>query len=212
MYSEFFEHIPDSVQRLFESTEHPWEALDRLPTLFESLQRSSPKALHPTVVIEGDVAIGEGTTIEPGVMIKGPTIIGRNCQIRSGAYIRGSVWVGDHCVIGHTTELIRSVLFDDVRVDHFNYVSDSILGRAVHFGAGAKVANLRFDQKTIVVAGASTDRKKLGVILGDRCQVGVNTTLGPGVCFEKDCWWLGARVVSAGIYSREKLKMLLKNG
>ncbi|MBI5134766.1 hypothetical protein HZA86_00820 [Candidatus Uhrbacteria bacterium] len=209
MFPEFFEHIPEPLLPLFEGADHPWEALDRFNKLFASIQKQGPSNLHPTVVVEGDVVIGEGTVIEPGVVIKGPTIIGKHCQIRAGAYIRGHVWAGDRCVIGHTTELVRSILFDDVRVDHFNYVGDSILGNGVHFGAGAKVANLRFDGHTIMVDGESTDRTKFGAILGDQCQLGVNTMIGPGVLFEKHCWWLGQRVVPSGTYSRDRLKMLL---
>jgi len=206
MYPEYFESIPTTLEYLFEGTTQPWQALDRLPTLFQHPQSLIPSGLHASIVIEGDVVIGEGTTIEAGVVIKGPTIIGSNCEIRAGAYIRGNVVTGDRCVIGHTTELVRCILLDDVRVDHFNYVSDSVLGNGVHFGAGAKVANLRFDQGTVMVGDRPTDRKKFGVVLGDKCQLGVNTVLGPGVVFEKNCWWASGKLLPSGVYTRETLR------
>ena len=48
---------------------------------------------------DGDIFIGEGTTVEPGVGIKGATIIGKDCEVRQGAYLRGNVVVGDGAVI-----------------------------------------------------------------------------------------------------------------
>lgn len=206
MFPQYFESIPAVLTTLFEDTTYPWQALERLTEFFADRSSSIPSGLHPSIVIEGNVVIGEGATIESGVVIKGPTIIGSNCIIRAGAYIRGNVVTGDRCVIGHTTELIRCILFNDVRVDHFNYVSDSVLGNSVHFGAGAKIANLRFDQKEIVVGDIPTGRKKFGAVLGDHCQIGVNTVVGPGVVFEKNCWWASGNLLPSGIYNREAIR------
>lgn len=209
---QFFSYIPERLQPLFEGlpSGKMWSVIPVLKEYIRSTVRPGNRGvMQGDVHIEGDVEIGEGTVIEHGVVIKGPAIIGKNCEIRSGAYIRGSVIIGDSCVIGHTTEVIRSVLFDRVRVDHFNYVGDSILGNGVHFGAGAKVANLRFDEAPIMIDGVSTGLKKFGVILGDQCQLGVNTTVGPGVVFEKDVWLATSFRIPSGIYSKERIKVFL---
>ena len=42
-------------------------------------------------------------------------------------------------VVGNSTELKGSVLFDKVQVPHYNYVGDSILGYKAHMGAGSKM-------------------------------------------------------------------------
>ena len=44
--------------------------------------------------------------------------------------------VGDGCVIGNSSELKHSLLFNGCQVPHFNYVGDSILGHKAHLGAG----------------------------------------------------------------------------
>ncbi|MBI4272563.1 glucose-1-phosphate thymidylyltransferase [Candidatus Uhrbacteria bacterium] len=210
---QFFTYIPERVQSLFEGLPEGqmWILFPRIEEYLRFIIKPGNRGvIHGDVHIEDIVEIGEGTTIEHGAVIKGPTIIGKNCEIRSGAYIRGSVITGDNCVIGHTTELIRSILFDGVRLDHFNYVGDSVLGNNVHFGAGAKVANLRFDEAKIVIDGKDTELKKFGVILGDRCQLGVNTAVGPGIIFEKDVWFLSSYRVTSGVYGREEIKNLVQ--
>ena len=162
------------------------------------------------VYLEGDVEIGRGTVIEPGVVILGPAIIGENCTLRAGAYIREHVVTGRDCVIGHGSEVVRSILMNGVRLDHFNYVGDSILGGDVHFGAGAKTANLRFDSKTIAIDGRDTGRQKLGVILGDGSQLGVNVTLGPGVIFAPETYYAGPDLLKSGAYDADAIRAFLR--
>jgi bifunctional UDP-N-acetylglucosamine pyrophosphorylase/glucosamine-1-phosphate N-acetyltransferase len=52
-------------------------------------------------------------------------------------------------------------------------------------GAGTIVANLRFDDKPVkmMISGKLVDsgRRKLGVVLGDDVQTGINVSLMPGV-------------------------------
>ncbi len=209
MNQEFFSSIPSRIANLWKETspDKPWEILPKVEEYIRSvIKPGNHGIIRGDVYIEGDVEIGEGTVIEHGAVIKGPAIIGKNCEIRSGAYIRGCVITGDSCVIGHTTEIIRSVLFDHVRLDHFNYVGDSILGNGVHFGAGAKVANLRFDETPIVIDGSDTGLKKFGAILGDECQLGVNASVGPGVLFTKGVWLTTPFQLSPGVYTREQIK------
>jgi bifunctional UDP-N-acetylglucosamine pyrophosphorylase/glucosamine-1-phosphate N-acetyltransferase len=73
---------------------------------------------------------------------------------------------------------------DNTNVPHQNYVGDSILGQNCNLGAGTKIANLRLDKKnvTAVLNGKKIDtkRKKLGAIIGDNVQTGINATINIG--------------------------------
>jgi len=117
-------------------------------------------------------------------MVQGPAIIGAGSVVRHGAYIRGGCIVGAGCVVGHATELKRAVLLDKAQAPHFNYVGDSILGRRVNLGAGAKLSNFKNDGSLIVIDAGSeripTGQRKLGAILGDGVQVGCNSVTSPG--------------------------------
>lgn len=207
----FFASIPSRIKELFSGKDwaEPWHIFSQLEEYIrEHMSPGNHGVLWGDARIEDNVEIGEGTIIEQGAVIKGPTIIGKNCEIRSGAYIRGGVITGDSCVIGHATEVIRSIFFDYVRLDHLNYVGDSLLGNRVHFGAGAKVANVRFDEKEIVVNGKKTGLKKFGAVMGDRSQVGVNTTVGPGIIFEHNTWLTVPHQLPSGIYTRKSLQRI----
>jgi bifunctional UDP-N-acetylglucosamine pyrophosphorylase/glucosamine-1-phosphate N-acetyltransferase len=65
----------------------------------------------------------------------------------------------------------------DTKIPHHNYVGDSVIGEGCNFGAGTKVANLRLDKKEVSVANMFTGRSKLGSIVGDGVQTGINACL-----------------------------------
>lgn len=142
--------------------------------------------VHPQAVIEGQVFISEGATVEPTAYIKGPCFIGPGAEIRHGAYIRGNVYIGKDAVVGHTTEVKGSIFLDDAKAGHFAYVGDSILGRNVNLGAGTKLANLKLRGDEVSIKDPVTDEdvksglRKFGAIIGDHAQTGCNAVLSPG--------------------------------
>lgn len=162
----------------------PWDLLAILDEFFDGFQFHNRGTVLHGAWVDSNVSLGEGSVVEPGAVIIGPAVIGKECRVRAGAYIRDAVVIGDNCVIGHCSEVKRSVLFTGVQVAHFNYVGNSILGNRSHLAAGAKVANVRLAGGTIKVtrAGQSCDTnlKKFGAILGDDAEVGCNAVLNPG--------------------------------
>lgn len=126
----------------------------------------------------------------PSAHIFPPAIIGENTEIRPCAYVRGSALIGKSCVVGNSTEIKNSVLFDGVQVPHFNYVGDSVLGYKAHMGAGAITSNVKSDGSQICIkTGQSeikTGLKKLGAIIGDGAEVGCNSVLNPGTVLGKN--------------------------
>ncbi|MBU2025355.1 MAG: glucose-1-phosphate thymidylyltransferase [Patescibacteria group bacterium] len=210
---DYFSNIPPDLGEIFEDNEELWGVLKDLPYFMKKFvaQKSGNKdavvkgVKIGEVYIDHDVYIGRGTVIEHGAMIKGPTYIGENCEIRSGAYIRGNVYVASGSMVGHGAEIKNSILMGKAHAGHLNYLGDSIIGAGVNLGAGSILANLRFDEKEIKIAGKNTGLKKIGAILGDGSQLGCNTVLNPGVIFKKNIWYSG-KPLKSGIYSRKKLE------
>jgi len=138
----------------------------------------------------GDIYVGSETTIEPGAGIKGPTIIGKKCEIRQGAYLRGDCILGDGCTI--RAELKNVVIMDKGNFPHPSYLGDSLAGYMTHFGNQVTAANLGIyngvrDKKdrinlTVSAGGKTYDigTPKMGVCMGDFCQVGCSSTTDPG--------------------------------
>lgn len=167
---------------LLEKTTYPWEALDGLSDFISELGKTLPKDKYDQ--IGDDIWIAKSAVVAPSASITGPLIVCEDAEIRHCAFIRGVAIVGKGAVVGNSTELKGTLLFDGVQVPHYNYVGDSILGYKSHMGAGSITSNLKSD-KTIVylcIDGEKlcTNRKKLGAILGDNVEVGCNSVLNPG--------------------------------
>ncbi|MCQ4022910.1 MULTISPECIES: UDP-N-acetylglucosamine pyrophosphorylase [unclassified Ruminococcus] len=167
---------------LLENTTYPWEALDGLKDFILELGKTLPQDKYDK--IGDDIWVAKSATVAPSASITGPLIVCEDAEIRHCAFIRGVAIVGRGAVVGNSTELKGTLLFDGVQVPHYNYVGDSILGYKSHMGAGSITSNLKSD-KTIVHLGIGgeklcTNRKKLGAILGDNVEVGCNSVLNPG--------------------------------
>ena len=167
---------------LFVGKKYPWEILGDIGEFIRALGPTLPAGEfdHP----KEDVWIARDAKVYPSAWIDGPCIIDHEAQVRHCAFIRGDAIAGRGSVVGNSTELKNSVLFDGVQVPHYNYIGDSILGYKAHMGAGSITSNIKSDKSLIAVMyGAEridTGRKKFGAVLGDGVEVGCNSVLNPG--------------------------------
>lgn len=169
-----------------------WESIKNIKPYFKKLTLGNieGKVDSRAFLINPElITIGKGSVVEAGAYIQGPCFIGENCEIRSGAYIRGDFICGNDCVIGHTTEVKHAIFLNKAKAGHFAYIGDSIVGNRVNIGAGAKCANLRFDEKSVCIrvphGKIDTHMKKLGALLGDDVHLGCNSVLNPGTIMGK---------------------------
>ena len=173
---------------LFEQTTYPWEVLDKIGEFIMTVGPTLPKEKYEQ--IGDDIWIAKTANVAPSAMITGPLIICENAEVRHCAFIRGKAIVGSGAVVGNSTELKNSILFDNVQVPHFNYVGDSIYGYRSHTGAGVIASNLKSDKTNVVVdvdgEKVDTGLKKLGAIIGDDVEVGCNSVLNPGTVIGKN--------------------------
>lgn len=199
---------------LFKEVSDVWEIVKQLSVYLKSLPLGKIEVDVPQgVFLENaeQISIGKGTVIEPGAYIKGPVWIGENCQIRHGAYLRGDVFLADGSVVGHSTEVKNSIFLQKAHAAHFNYVGDSILGEGTNLGAGVKCANFRLDGGPISVrveeGKVGTGLRKLGLILGDRSQIGCNSVTSPGTLIGKDVFCYPCMHIQGSLPSGVKRKL-----
>ncbi len=163
---------------------YPWDLLDANKKILEKFKDKSNCEIEEDVTIKGNVVIGENTQILNGAYIEGPCIIGDDCKIGPNCYIRPYTAVGDNCHVGNACEVKNSIVFDDSNIPHHNYVGDSVIGSGCNLGSGTKIANLRLDKKNIKVVlngeNINTGRRKLGVVMGDKVQTGINSMFDVG--------------------------------
>jgi UDP-N-acetylglucosamine diphosphorylase/glucosamine-1-phosphate N-acetyltransferase len=179
---------------------YPWDLLRANEAMMPALVGENLGEIEPNVTIKGPVAIGCNTVVKSGSYIEGPVIIGEDCRIGPNCYIRPCTTIGNNCHIGAAVELKNSIIMNRTDVPHLNYVGDSVIGEGCNFGAGTKIANLRLDKKNILVNGIDTRRRKLGAIIGDNVQTGINSAINVGSVIGSNTF-IGPGAVVKGVIS-----------
>lgn len=180
------------------SLKYPWHVLDVMHHLFRNLahKRANNITVKNNVIIEGNVVIGDNVTIYENTKLIGPCFIGANTIIGNNNMIRES-HIGNNCVTGFNTDITRSYIGDDCWL-HSNYIGDSVLESNISLGGGTKLANLRLDEGNIFSLvekeRISTNRNKLGAIIGSDTHIGINASIMPGIKIGRESF-VGAGVL-----------------
>jgi UDP-N-acetylglucosamine diphosphorylase / glucose-1-phosphate thymidylyltransferase / UDP-N-acetylgalactosamine diphosphorylase / glucosamine-1-phosphate N-acetyltransferase / galactosamine-1-phosphate N-acetyltransferase len=215
---ELFASLPEPFAASFDP-DAPWALLgEPLDAVLAALPSAAIAVrLLPEVHLSGDrIAIGRGARIHPGVVLEGPLFVGEDVEIRPGAYVRGGAWIGDGCVVGASTEIKRAILLPGARAPHLNYVGDSILGAGVNLGAGTILSNFRHDGREVRIGGAAaadraaipSGRRKLGAVLGDGVLTGCNCVLHPGVVVGRETELYPGVQLRSGVYPERSIVKL----
>ncbi len=179
LIDEGFDISYEKIDRWLDMS-YPWDLLGANESLLQRIEPQNLGVVGENVVVNGLVSIGKDTVIRANSYIAGPVIIGEGCEIGPNCYIRPATSIGDNCHIGSAVEIKNSIVMRDTKIPHHNYVGDSVIGEGCNFGAGTKVANVRLDKKEVSAAGIDTGRRKLGAIVGDGVQTGINACLNVG--------------------------------
>jgi UDP-N-acetylglucosamine diphosphorylase/glucosamine-1-phosphate N-acetyltransferase len=170
----------------------PWDLLEVNERSLANLQHRVKGTVEQGAVLKGPIWLEESSVVKSGSYVEGPVYIGRNSRIGPDARIRPSTCIEENVVIGTSCEIKSSVIMNGTRIPHLSYVGDSIVGENCNFGAGTITANIRFDEEPIKMRikgrTQSTGRKKLGVIMGDGVQTGINVSILPGVRVGSNSW------------------------
>jgi len=206
--------LPDTIQIVIDSGRavyyqvishwqefsYPWDLLTANEKMLSSLEDNKMGVIENNVSIKGNVSIGKESVIRSGSYIVGPVIIGDNCEIGPNCYIRPGTTIANNCHIGAGVEIKNSIVMKGSKIPHLSYVGDSIIGENCNLGAGTKIANLKLDKKNIKVGEIDTKRRKLGAILGDRVETGINASINVGTMIGNDSQ-IGPGALAHGILS-----------
>jgi bifunctional UDP-N-acetylglucosamine pyrophosphorylase/glucosamine-1-phosphate N-acetyltransferase len=167
----------------------PWDLLRANEIFMARITRKVEGTIEPNAVLDNNIVVEEGARIRSGSYISGPVYVSKGCDIGPNCYIRPGCCLGPDVRIGASVEVKNSIIMAGTRIPHLTYIGDSIVGERCNFGAGTKVANLRFDDRTVKVSlnGRLVDSglRKLGVIMGDDVKTGINSMIDAGtIVFE----------------------------
>jgi UDP-N-acetylglucosamine diphosphorylase/glucosamine-1-phosphate N-acetyltransferase len=177
---------------------YPWDLLTANEDLLNGNKAQNLGVVEDNVVIKGAVHIGENSVIRSGCYIVGPVMIGQNCDIGPNCYIRPFTSIGNGCRIGAAVEVKSSIIMKGTKIPHHSYLGDSVVGEGCNFGSGTKIANLRLDKRNILVSGIDTKRRKLGAIIGDGVETGINASINVGSMIGNNAI-IGPGAVASGI-------------
>ena len=153
------------------------------------------------VVIEGDVSLGNNTTIAANCSVKNTKIgnnvvilpnsviedalIGNGASIGPFARIRPEANIGENAKIGNFVEVKKSTIGKGSKVSHLSYVGDTTIGSEVNIGAGVITCNYDGVNKhqTTIEDGAfvGSDTQLIAPV-----TIGKNATIGAGSTITKD--------------------------
>lgn len=171
------------------SLKYAWHVFDAANMLFKEVTATNvhPQAIvAETAVIDdstGPVIIEAGAKVGHHARIAGPAYVGRNTLVGDYSLVRGSSLEAG-VQVGSYTEVVRSIMLPGSHI-HYGYLADSILGHEVRVGAGLITANKRLDRDIVKteLAGkkVATGRTALGIIVGDKANLGIRVSTMPGV-------------------------------
>ena len=182
---------------------NPWELITANEEYMNDKFENIEGIVEDYVTIKGNLNLGKGSTLKSGTYIEGPVWIGENCVVGPNAYLRGGTVLCGKNKIGASTEVKNTIFLKGAKAPHHNYVGDSIIGEDTNLGSGTKIANLRFDKKTIELThqGEKIDsgRRKLGAILGKNVKTGINASINAGSIIGNDVR-IGPNTLVSGTY------------
>lgn len=166
---------------------HSWDLLDVKDYLLSNMRRSISRnaSIAKSVIIDREVVVSDGVKIFEGACVKGPCFLGRNVIVGNNAILRGGVIAEEDAVIGANMEVKNSLLMKEATT-HTGYIGDSVIGQKTRLAAGFCSANVRFDRADVIaeVNGkkVNTHRSHIGVVMGEKVDVGINVSTMPGIC------------------------------
>ncbi len=152
-------------------------------------------------VIEGDVELGDGTTIGPNNLLRDCTLgartlvhsnchiegatTGEECELGPFARLRPGAMLENKVKIGNFVEVKKSTIADGSKVNHLTYIGDADIGADVNIGAGTITCNYDGVNKHRTTIG---DRASIGsnVNLVAPVAVGSDATVGAGSTITKN--------------------------
>jgi bifunctional UDP-N-acetylglucosamine pyrophosphorylase/glucosamine-1-phosphate N-acetyltransferase len=183
----------------------PWDLLEANRRVLQNLTHVVKGKVEEGVTLKQPVYVDEGATIRSGSYVEGPVYCGKGSSIGPHARVRPSTSLEREVVIGASCDIKNSIVMRGSKIPHLSYVGDSIIGEECNLGAGTITANVRFDKRTVRLRVKKnlldSGREKLGVLMGDRAQTGINVSILPGVRIGSDSWIAPGAIISQDVPS-----------
>jgi glucose-1-phosphate thymidylyltransferase len=106
----------------------PEDVIETNRLLLDRIERDVRGDTHSSAVLDDNVILGEGSTVESRAVVHGPSVIGNDTTIASGSEVGPYVTVGDDCTLD-ATGIESSVIFTGANINISKRLVNSIVGR-----------------------------------------------------------------------------------
>ncbi len=141
----------DTVTGWWKDTGTPDDILHANKLILDSVGTPTQFLLNEGTTVQGNIVIGNNSSISRDSFITGPAIIGKNCIVGPSARIGPYVSVGDNTVL-KKCDIENSIIMDDCKIDSKIHITDSIVAH------GSDISD-------------NSEPKKHQFLLGERSQV-----------------------------------------
>lgn len=156
---------------------YPWDLLDVNGVALKTIEEVRSGTLEKDVTIRGKVSIGDGSVLRSGTYIQGPVVIGRNCEIGPNVVIHPATSIGENVIVKPFSFIENSIVMDDVSIGASSIVEHGVIGRGCSIKANFAAASGKAD---ILIEGEWHSVEKIGVLMGEYCEVASGVTAEPG--------------------------------
>lgn len=112
----------------WKDTGKPEDLLEANQFVLSDLTPNNKGLLEDGVVVNGKVAIEDGTMVKSNSTLRGPLIIGKDCEIGPGTYLGPYTSIGYNVVI-RGGEIENSIVLSDTIIECGKWIVDSLVGK-----------------------------------------------------------------------------------
>ncbi|MCA9384313.1 MAG: hypothetical protein KC662_01215 [Candidatus Magasanikbacteria bacterium] len=172
-------------------------------------------APHPALKNFGSACLygARNRNWDPNSLVIGPAWFGDDTILRVSVKIIGPTLIDDRVHLKTAAAITRSIIGPETKVEEGITIKDAVIGGEVFIGSGARLTSFSEDDpwlgaRVMTVWNDNpryrgtfdTGRLRLGPVIGDRCRIGANAVLKPGVVLYPDCVVPAGAHLPAGIY------------
>ena len=174
--------------------------------------------IQPNTHLEGQVTIGEGSSIGPNAIIR-DSRIGKRCTVLASvmegavleddvdmgpfARLRSGAHLGRHVHMGNFGEVKDSYLGEGVKLGHFSYIGNATIGANANIGAGTITCNFDGEKKNPTEIGEDAFIGSDTMLVAP-LKIGARARTGAGAVVTRD---VPADTLAVGVPARAIKKL-----
>lgn len=155
------------------------------------------RVLHALIdTTQGPVYLGRNARIMPGSLVQGPLALCEGSLIKMGSKIYGGNTFGPYCKVAGEVE--STVMLGYSNKAHDGFLGDAVLGEWCNLGAGTNCSNLKNDYSQVRVWSYAEERfvktglQFCGLLMGDHSKSAIGTQFNTGTVVGVGCNVFGA--------------------